>query len=184
MIPQLSSDLCQNIFGDSVNTISGYTPDGFIIKHKLLPAPAIFITPLKIVVIAINKAELFKYIATIKQVLPKYEFSAYGLNADFEWLNLGCFADNWMCEKFLKEDFNSHKCNKLGLVHTINTNEYLNINFEQRNGIKDGLFASLNHHYGYNRVGFPDEKELIDLFLYSEKIQQHELSILLEENNE
>lgn len=184
MIPQLSSEFCRNIFHNPELTMSGITPVGFVVKHKLQPVPMISISTDKFVIMAKTKDELFPYIESIKTQVPVYEFGSYGLNRDFEYLGIGQSAVDWISSRFIKERFrigsSVNCCNRLNLMFDTGENEFLNIDIEPRVGIQDGLFLSVNHHNNCPLRGFPDRDRLQTLYDRSKQLILHKLGILFE----
>lgn len=184
MIPQLDSNFCKNIFGIPESTIASITPAGFIIKHKVYSVPAIAITPQKIIVGAQNLEDLEKYIVALKEKLPEYDFAAYGLNQELEWLNLPMSANRWMFQhfiqpKFVLNDKDKEFCGKLNLQYVISDKERLLLDFEPRNNVDNGLFLSVNHHNQYLISGFPNVDKLKELFARSEALLSSYLEMLV-----
>lgn len=185
MIPQLSSEFCRNIFHNPELTMSGITPIGFVVKHKLQPVPMISISSDKFVIMAKTTDELFSYIESIKAQVPVYEFGSYGLNRDFEYLGVGQSAADWISSRFIKDRFrigkNVNCSSRLNLMFDTGENEFLNIDVEPRVGIQDGLFLSVNHHNNCPMPGFPDRDRLRMLFNRSEQLIVQELKVLFED---
>ena len=182
MIPQLDSNFCKNIFGTPESTVASITPAGFIIKHKVYSALVVAITPQKIIVGAQDLEKLEKYIVALKEKLPEYDFAAYGLNQELEWLDLPMSANKWMFQRFIQPKFALNDedqvfCGKLNLQYVISDKERLLLDFEPRNNIDNGLFLSVNHHNQYLISGFPNVDRLKELFTSSEA----KLSFYLEE---
>lgn len=174
MIPQLDSNFCKNIFGIPESTIASITPTGFIIKHKVYSTPVVAITPQKIIVGAKDLEKLEKYIVALKEKLPEYDFAAYGLNQELEWLDLPMSANKWMFQRFIQPKFALNDedqafCGKLNLQYVISDKERLLLDFEPRNNVDNGLFLSVNHHNQYLISGFPNVDKLKELFARSEE---------------
>ena len=174
MIPQLDSNFCKNIFGIPESTIASITPTGFIIKHKVYSTPVVAITPQKIIVGAKDLEKLEKYIVALKEKLPEYDFAAYGLNQELEWLDLPMSANKWMFQRFIQPKFalngeDQAFCGKLNLQYVISDKERLLLDFEPRNNVDNGLFLSVNHHNQYLISGFPNVDKLKELFARSEE---------------
>lgn len=183
MIPQLDSEFCRNVFDDPDSTFAANIPDGFIIKHKINPVPAIAITPQKVVIVATDLNLLFNYIESIKAKLPLYDFAAYGINQEIEWLELESDANRWIFDRFIRPELRIKDkkalCNKLNLQFGINESQELFIELEPRNGMSNGLFASINHHNQYAIKGFPSKTKLKDLFTLSEATVDEYLNSLI-----
>ena len=183
MIPQLNSDFCQNIFEEPDSTLSALTPTGFVIKHREKVSPAIAITPQKVIVSAVDLDKLVRYVGKLQSELKKYEFAAYGLNQEIEWIDLDRSAKEWLLNQFIREDLKIENkpavCGKLNLQYIINDKEQLFLDFEPRINVDNGIFGSINHHNQYPIFGFPNEKKLRELFMDSEKLVNSYLDALI-----
>lgn len=169
MIQQLDPEFCRNIFHSPENTISGFTPAGFVIKINTAPAPTINIASDKFIIVARSITELFEYIEAIRPIVPKYEYQAYGLNRDIECLNVPTHNISiWMHEHFIQNRFKIgsrfNACNKFNLQFDVEEHEILNLDFEPRVGVTNGLFVAVNHHNVYPINGFPPLEELRKLY--------------------
>ena len=184
MIPQLDSNFCKNIFHNPDMTISGYGPTGFMVKHKILPVPSILINPAKVIITANNLDDIYAYVRSISEQLPKMRFGAYGLNSEMEWRS-DTNADEWLSSHFIKNNkrigVSFNKCSHLNLTFDISEKELLNIGFEPRIGVSKGVFASVNHHNEYSMVGFPSQDTLKREFERSFLIVNKQISKLVED---
>ena len=186
MIQPLDAQFCKNVFHSPENTVSGFAPAGFIIRHRTLPAPLINISPEKIIIIANSQPELLGYIKALKSEIASYEYCAYGLNRDVECLDI-CNGDigEWINRQFINNRLHLgqkiNRCSKLNIMFDINEGEFLNIDLEPRAGIANGLFLSINHHNNYGITGFPEESELNEMYESSGKKVNEYIKILTNE---
>lgn len=170
MIQPLNAEFCRSVFHNPGSTVSGFSPEGFVVKHRILPAPSISITPEKLIVMATSQNDLFEYINALRPQIPEYDFVAYGLNRDIESLDICQNEDigDWICKHFVKPQYYLGKIinrtTKLNLLVDINDNELINVDMEPRAGIKNGLFLSINHHNNYQIKGLPKQDELSDWY--------------------
>lgn len=170
MIQPLNANFCRDVFHNPGSTVSGFSPAGFVVKHRTLPAPSISITPEKLIVMATSQNNLFEYINSLRTQIPEYEFIAYGLNRDIESLDISQNEDicDWMCRHFIKQQFcygnRVNRTSKLNLLFDIDDNELVNIDMEPRVGVKNGLFLSVNHHNNYQIKGLPEQSVLSSLY--------------------
>ena len=179
MIQPLNAKFCREVFHNPGNTVSGFSPNGFVVKHRTLPAPSISITPEKLIVMATSLNDLFEYINSLRAQIPEYEFAAYGLNRDIESLGICQNEDigDWMCRHFIKQQYyygnRVNRTSKLNFLFDINDNELVNIDMEPRVGIRNGLFMSINHHNNYQMKGLPTQNKLNNLYYDSnEKVNR------------
>lgn len=183
MIPQLDTEFCQNVFHNPEMTISGYTPAGFLVKHKTFPVPSILINPAKIVIIANNLNDLLNLVSAVATQLENPYFASYGLNSEIEW-RCKENAEDWLNLNFIQQNKRlgkiTNKCRKVNLIFDVTDKESLNIDFEPRMGVENGVFASVNHHHDYPMTGFPNQELLNNEFSNSLKVvAQHITNLVL-----
>ena len=155
VIPNMDGKFCRELFGMPYETFNGITPDGYVIAINNKPFPLIVISPTKIIFKAENKDILLKYVEAVKGELQKMNIpislSAFGINSEYQWLGLDANADIWMWNHFIDKKINTgneyHVCNKMNLRVGINENQFANIELAPRVGIRNGLFANVNHHH-------------------------------------
>lgn len=187
MIQQLDPEFCRNIFHSPENTVSGFTPAaGFVIRLNTAPAPLINISLDKFIIVARNIDELFEYIEAIRPVVPEYEYQAYGLNRDIECLNVPTHNISiWMHEHFIQNKYKIgsrfNACSRFNLQFDVEEHEILNLDFEPRAGVANGLFVAVNHHNVYPIIGFPPLEELQKLYNSSEEKVNNYLKIVCQD---
>lgn len=155
VIPNMDGKFCRELFGMPYETFNGITPDGYVIAINNKPFPLIVISPTKIIFKAETKEILLKYVEAVKGELHKMNIpislSAFGINSEYQWLGLDANADTWMWNHFIDKKINTgneyHVCNKMNLRVGINENQFANIELAPRMGIRNGLFANVNHHH-------------------------------------
>ena len=155
VIPNMDGKFCRELFGMPYETFNGITPDGYAIALNNKPFPLVVISPTKIIIKAESKDILIKYVGAVKEELFKMNIpislSAFGINSEYQWLGLEENADTWLWNHFINSKINTgseyHGCNKINLRIGINDTQYANLELAPRIGIRNGLFANINHHH-------------------------------------
>lgn len=154
MIPGLDNKFCRYLFDNPDDTINGMSPEGYTISINHKPFPLVVINPGKIIFKSGDIDTLSSYIHKVKKEFKKIGFttnySAFGINYEYQLLNLDCNADLWLGKKFLDaKAFNGKekRCNVISLRFDVNDSELVNISLEPRAGIRNGVFVSINHHH-------------------------------------
>ena len=155
VIPNMDGKFCRELFGMPYETFNGITPDGYAIALNNKPFPLVVISPTKIIIKAESKDILIKYVEAVKEELFKMNIpislSAFGINSEYQWLGLEENADTWLWNHFINSKINTgseyHVCNKINLRIGINDTQYANLELAPRIGIRNGLFANINHHH-------------------------------------
>lgn len=191
-IPNLDNQFCRDLFGKPYDTMNGMTPEGYTIAINNKPFPMVIINPEKLIVKGETIEALAGYTESLireleKCGLSKIGFSAYGINGEYQWLELPTNADIWICEHFMKDSiFNSHEyhvCNNLNFRINYGETQYLNVDIAPRVGIRDGLYANINHHHNHIIDVFPDTADFLKLIEESEKIVEDNIILRLIENH-
>lgn len=172
VIPNLEGRFCRELFGMPYETFNGITPEGFTIAINNKPFPIVIISPTKIIVKANKKELLIKYVEAIKGELIKLKvpvsFTAFGINSEYQWLELDDNADSWLWNHFINKEIKTgyeyHVCNKINLRIGINDLQLVNLELEPRMGIRNGLFANINHHHNIVLEEMPTS-ELLNKFI-------------------
>lgn len=168
VIPNMDGKFCRDLFGMPYDTFNGITPEGYVIAINNKPFPMVVINPAKIIVKAENKELLLKYVDAVKQELKKMgvplSLSAFGINSEFQWLGLDANAETWLWNHFIDKNINTgndyHMCNKINMRIGINDNQFANVEVMPRMGIRNGLFANINHHHNVVLDDIPDTEDL------------------------
>ena len=191
-IPNLDNRFCRELFGKPYETMNGMTPEGYTIAINNKPFPMVIINPEKLIVKGENIETLAKYTESLIRELERcglkdVGFSAYGINGEYQWLELPANADIWICEHFMKDSiFNKHEyhvCNNLNFRINHGDTQYLNVDIAPRVGIRDGLYANINHHHNQSIDVFPDTAAFFQLIKESEKIVEDNIILSLIENH-
>ena len=169
MIPQLDKEFCKTVFGLPNETISGLTPDGFVVKVNNRPFPSVVINTQRISFMADSNESLYRYMEAINAKFLEMGFHAnlvaFGLNYDYEWLELDGYSEDWLWKRFVSPnvqvDGKRGACSRIALRFGINDNELVNIAIEPRVGTNNGIFASINHHHNWS-IGFLPSKEKLE----------------------
>lgn len=187
IVPTLDSSFCRNVFKMPDVTVSGVTPDGFVIGVLNRPFPLIVVGLQRLSIKAGTCEEVVLYTEEVKSELVKVGVhmgaSAYGINYEYEWLDLGSAVEEWMWKSFVNSNLANagiQLCRSISLRQLIrDDNEIINMTFEPRQGRRDGLFASINHHHNKQLTDFPDSKSLKKEILDSEKELEQHLSVII-----
>ena len=169
VIPNMDVGFCNRLFGKPYDTFNGITPEGYVIAINNKPFPMIVISPTKIIFKAENKESLLKYVKEVKGEFKKMNIpislAAFGINSEYQWLGLEENADTWMWSHFIDKNINTgneyHVCNNVNLRIGLNENQYVNVEIAPRMGIRNGLFANINHHHTVVLDALPDTEVLI-----------------------
>ncbi len=172
VIPNMEGRFCRELFGSPYETFNGITPDGYVIAINNKPFPMVVIGPTKIIIKAKDKESLLKYVEEVKVELKKkgvlLGLSAFGINSEYQWLGLDENADTWLWNHFIDKSINRGEeygvCDKLNLRIGIKEDQFANIELAPRVGIRNGLFANINHHHNIVLDDMPDVK-LLSLYV-------------------
>lgn len=171
LIPPLDKDFCVGLLDAPLEEIVyGLTQEGYVIYLKNRPVPIIIINTNRIIIKADNKEKLYKYNEIFKGKFKDLDinnsFSAFGINYEYQYLELDKTAENWTWNHFMKADIKTGAeyqiCNRISLKFGINDKEIISFEIEPRVGRKNGLFVSINHHHDIELKSFPEQKELSD----------------------
>lgn len=175
MIPGLDNKFCRHLYNNPDDTINGMSPDGYTISINNRPLPMVVINSQKIIFKSENIDTLTSYVCKVKQEFGKIgfgpQYAAFGINYEYQFLDLNDKAESWINNKFLRPDIfggKEKKCNVLSLRFDIDDSERVNMLFEPRVGIHNGVFMSINHHHASFLDELPKEDTLRDLFKQSE----------------
>lgn len=168
VIPDMDGKFCRELFEMPYETFNGNTPEGYVIAINNKPFPMVIISPTKIIIKAENRDSLIKYVVAIKSELKRMNVPislvAFGINSEYQWLGLDANADTWMWNHFINKDIITGKeynvCNKVNLRIGINDNQFANIEIMPRVGIRNGLFANINHHHNIVLDELPNAESL------------------------
>lgn len=174
-IPAFSPDFCKNLFHQPATTVFGITPDGFVITIDKRQMPLVGVAQNRISVRAQDEETLTQILTTIVEELKKsgvyLKCSAFGLNYEYQWLQMQEPAEIWMQKRFIKRDLlktaKLQSCQQISLRAEINATELINLTIEPRVGVNDGLYVNVNHHHILQPRDIPQPKELKDLFIQS-----------------
>ena len=177
VIQNLDNKFCRDLFGQPYETFNGTTPDGYVIAINNKPFPMVVINPNKIIVKAENKELLVKYMAALKEELIKMgvsiSFSAFGVNSEYQWIGLDSNAETWLWSHYIDKRIDSgdgkQMCSKLNLRIVLNENQLVNVELSPRVGIRNGLYANINHHHNVSLDEIPDTKKLLEYIDKSEE---------------
>ncbi len=186
MIPGLDNKFCRHLYDNPDETINGMSAEGYTISINKKPFPLVVFNLQKIIFKSGNIDTLATYVRKVKNEFigkgfsPKY--SAFGINYEYQFLDLDNKSDLWISDRFLKPDVfggKEKKCNVLSLRFDINDSETVNMSFEPRFGIHNGVFMGINHHHASYLEELPEEDTLKDLYRKSKsKIEQDFLPFL------
>ncbi len=155
LIPQLDPDFCKNLFGQPEITMVGIGQEGLVISTNNKPFPLVIIGLQKIAIKVANENDLAQCISAIQAEFAAkglaFKFSAYGINYEYQFLNINQPAEEWMWYRFVQPKIKTkskyQSCPRLTLRFGINDIETINLTVEPRIGVHDGIFVDINHHH-------------------------------------
>lgn len=155
IIPNMESRFCRDLFGMPYDTFNGITPEGYVIAINGKPFPMVVVSPTKIIIKAESKDSLIKYTGAIKGELSKMgtptSLASFGINSEYQWVGLEENADAWLWNHFIDKNIDTdneyHMCNSINLRIGINDCQFANVEIAPRMGIRNGLYANINHHH-------------------------------------
>lgn len=170
------------------NVLAGFTPDGFVIRNSINPFPIACINPQKVICAAVNEDQLFNLVQKVYTRLFEMgvtsNFSAYGINFEYEWTDVECLNQLWLSKRFLNKSITSAnpgmQCQGLSFTLPLNDHEAISTNVTLRVGNDRGIFASINHHNAYPYQGMKSPEELQKLFLHSTQLLESNLFKIIE----
>lgn len=172
MLPNVDNQFAKDLFGVPNNDIlNGITPEGYVIAVSNKPFPMVMLNSAKLMIKAQDVRSLLNYMASLKEELNKMgltiSFSSFGVNSEYQWVEIDKNPESWLWEHFIKEAFRSENtfrvCNKLNLRIGINEEEVANVEIEPRRGVRDGIFANVNHHHNQALDAIPTGEEAVAL---------------------
>lgn len=178
VIQSMDNKFCRDLFGQPYDTYNGTTPDGYVIAINNKPFPMVVISPNKIIVKARNKETLIKYVCALKEELSKMHvpisFSAFGINSEYQWTGLDSNVESWLWNHYINKSIDSRKeiqlCTQLNFRIGLNDNQFVNVELAPRMGIRNGLYANINHHHNMVLEEIPDSAKLAEYIDKSDEI--------------
>lgn len=175
-IPQIDRHLCKDLLGDPYEVDYGISQDGLVISKGARPLPLLVIGNRRIVEKAETGAELLRYHEALSEELDKIgvdsSVSALGINFELQCMNLEAASEKWMSASFLSANLQGCGClcTDLSVRVIVDEGQSVNMKFERRRGVHDGIFISANHHHNMGGMHKIDCSELKGYIESSEKI--------------
>lgn len=190
VLPVMDNKFAKDLFELPYDTFNGITPEGYIIAIENKPFPMVIVNPEKLIIKAKDMDSLVVYLNKIKaefdRMSVKFAFSSFGINSEYQWVNIGSSAETWLWDHFMKRTFvldaPFHLCSKLNLRVGINDTQLVNLEIEPRRGVRDGIFANINHHHNQPLDVIPTGDYAISLISESMKIINDRIIKTLIEN--
>lgn len=174
LIPPLDNKFCRDLFGMPYETVNGLTAEGYVIRVNEEFCPLVVINSQRIIFKAEEEIKLDEYVSKFKEKFVNTKLTAYGLNYEYEWIDLPAKADVWMWNHFYRKEIatptNFHVSSKLQFSIGLSDNEVANVEIEPRANIQNGIFVSINHHHQISMSGLPGKEKLQGLISHSEEI--------------
>ena len=191
VLPNLENRFAKDLFGQPYDTFCGFTPDGFVVAVENKPFPMIVLGPTRIIVKAKDKESLLNYMDAIKHEIdnrvPGIRFSSFGINSEYNWIDIGESPEVWLWNHFINPSLpcssQVQMCSKLNLRIGINETQVANIEIEPRRGIRNGIFANINHHHNQLLEGIPTREEANILIERSIETIENNIVLTLIEND-
>ena len=188
-LPNFENKFAKDLFGQPYDTFCGFTPEGYVIAIENKPFPMIVMEPTRLVMKAKDKESLLKYMDDIKPKIDKqinFRFSSFGINSEYQWTDIGESPEAWLWNHFINPSLSCSSqvqlCNKLNLRIGINESQMANVEIEPRRGIRNGIFANINHHHSQILNGIPNRNEATELIENSIKTIEEKILLKLFEN--
>lgn len=170
MLSNIDNQFAKDLF-DMPDVLNGITPEGYVIAVSNKPFPMVMLNPAKLMIKAQDSQSLVKYMGALKEELSKMgldiSFTSFGVNSEYQWIEIDKSPESWLWEHFIKKTFHSENtfraCNKLNLRIGINEEEVANVEIEPRRGVRDGIFANVNHHHNRALDTIPTSEEAMAL---------------------
>lgn len=193
VLPNFDNKFAKDLFGQPYDTFCGFTPEGFAVAVENKPFPMIIIGPTRLVVKAKDKENLLEYMGKIKPEIDKkvscHRFSSYGINSEYQWTDIGEgeSPEVWLWNHFLNPSLSCSSqvkmCSKLNLRIGLDENQVANIEIEPRRGIRNGIFANINHHHNEELDELPTGEYAENMINNSIKAIQDKIISKLIEND-
>lgn len=189
VLPNFENKFAKDLFGQPYDTFCGFTPDGFVVAIENKPFPMIMLGPTRLVVKAKDKESLLNYIEAIKPEIDSrvsgFRFSSFGINSEYQWTDIGESPEVWLWNHFINPSLSCSSqvqmCSKLNFRLGINETQVANVEIEPRRGIRNGIFANINHHHNQFLSGMPIGEEAKSLIESSiETIEERIIKRLIE----
>ncbi len=190
VLPVMDNKFAKDLFGLPYDTFNGITPEGYIIALENKPFPMVIVNPGKLIIKAKDVDSLVSYMDKIKSEFDRmsvnFGFSSFGINSEYQWVDIGGSAETWLWDHFMKGAFvlNApfHLCSKLNLRIGINDTQLANLEIEPRRGVRDGIFANINHHHNQPLDAIPTGEKALSLISESMEIVYNRIIKTLIEN--
>ncbi|RHU24311.1 MULTISPECIES: hypothetical protein [Parabacteroides] len=186
-IPVLDNKFCKDLFGNPYDTNCGIGPEGFFIGMNK-PVPRVVISPQKIVFVMSKLDDVFNTVEKVQEEIMRvtdnsfdFALSSYGLNYEYEFLELEKPAPIWLGCKFassinnVAESDNLVSCTGIGLQFVLDESNAIAVDIQPRNGVIDGLFMSVNHHHDVKMESLPSKQILEQAFDESQKMVENKV---------
>ena len=191
LIPQLDTDFCKQLFGQPDVTTVGIIQEGLIISTNNKPFPLVIIGLQKVAIKVANEKMLTQCIKSLQAELEskgiKCKFSAFGINYEYQYIDIKQPAAEWMWNRFLQKSIHTEakfqSCPRLSLKFDVNDVETINLTLEPRVGVRDGIFVDVNHHHGIVLAEMNDQL-IRQYYAESHKLVENYLDEIVVNNHE
>ena len=189
VLPNFDNRFAKDLFGLPYDTFNGFTPDGYVVAIENKPFPMVVLSPTRLVIKSKDRNGLQEYMEALQPEIDKFihgnRFSSFGINSEYQWTDINESSEVWLWNHFINpslSDVSSFQmCNKLNLRLGINETQVANVEIEPRRGIRNGIFANINHHHNQFLSGMPIGEEAKSLIESSiETIEERIIKRLIE----
>ena len=190
VLPNFENKFAKDLFGQPYDTFCGFTPEGFVVAIENKPFPMITLGPTRLVVKAKDKESLLNYIEAIKPEIDSrvsgFKFSSFGINSEYQWTDIGESPEVWLWNHFINPSLSCSSqvqmCSRLNLRIGVNETQVANVEIEPRRGIRNGIFANINHHHNEMLNGLPTREDAETLIKKSIEAIENKIVLKLIEN--
>lgn len=164
LIPQLDIEFCKNLFNQPEITTVGIGQEGLVISTNNKPFPLVIVGLQRIAVKVATEKMLAQCLNAIQAEFASqglaFKFSAFGINYEYQFINIKQPAEEWMWKRFIQTKIRTkaqyQSCPRLSFRLGVNDVETVNMTIEPRTGVRDGVFIDINHHHSSALVGMTD----------------------------
>ena len=171
VLPNFDNRFAKDLFGAPYDTFNGFTPDGYVVAIENKPFPMVVLSSTRLVIKAKDRNSLQQYMETLQPKIVEFvhgnSFSSFGINSEYQWTDINESSEVWLWKHFinpsLSDEYSFQMCNKLNLRIGINESQVANVEIEPRRGIRNGIFANINHHHNQilNSIPIGEEAKLL-----------------------
>lgn len=197
-LPVLGRPFCLELFGEPYFTDCGLTPEGFqVFLPGRTPSPVFLVSPVRMQVYSPDMAQVGQVFDSVAAELGRLsdgrvglEFSAIGLNSEYEWLDLPKPAHEWIGNLALNERL--REVDRRGFVTASDIriamapygkDTLYNLTIQPRAGKENAAYISVNDHREWGEGEKLTGDRIVTLLVQSEQSVQELFEVLLKKGS-